>query len=47
MRDELRAFARLFGTLGDVHRLVADALEVGDQLESGGEEPQIVRDRLA
>ena len=32
--------------LGDVHRLVADALEVGDDLHGGGDEAQVARRRL-
>lgn len=32
--------------LGDVLRLVADPLHVGDHLERGGDHPQVGRDRL-
>ena len=35
------------GALGDVHRLVADALEVGHQAQRRGQEPQVVGHRLA
>ena len=32
--------------LGDVARLVADALDVGDHLEHRGDQTQVARDRL-
>jgi len=36
----------LLRALGDVHGLVADALEIGHELEGGREQAEVVRDRL-
>ena len=45
-RLELRLAVQLEGALADVHGHVADALQVGGDLEAGGDEAQIARRRL-
>ena len=42
-RLELGLTVQLEDALGDVHRLIADALEVGDDLHGGGDEAEIAR----
>ena len=44
---ERRGLVQVERPLGDVHRQVAHALEVGDDLERGGDEAQVGRRRLA
>ena len=41
-----RRLVQIDRPLGDVHRQVADALEVGDDLQRGGDEAQVARGRL-
>src|SRR5262245_2813352 len=46
VRLELALLVQLHRALGDVHRLVADALEVGDDLHGGGDEAEVAGGRL-